>query len=77
MLGWLKQLPFPRRVQIDGREASSRRLRSTTRRATVHVLKAPGVRVVASPEAIDSADWRHAKVSMLRRLRTADPAVRA
>ena len=26
----------------------------------MHVLKAPGVRVVASPEAIDSADWQHA-----------------
>jgi hypothetical protein len=26
----------------------------------VHVLKAPGIRVVASPEAIDSATWQHA-----------------
>ena len=25
---------------------------------TVHVLKAPGVRVVASPEAIDAAEWQ-------------------
>jgi hypothetical protein len=26
----------------------------------VHVLRAPGVRVVASPEAIDSAEWQDA-----------------
>src|SRR4029079_18299430 len=38
-----------------GAKPSSRRRLSTIRRATVHVLRAPGVRVVATPEAIDAA----------------------
>src|SRR6188508_148903 len=43
-----------------GAKPSSRRRPSTIRRATVHVLRAPGVRVVATPEAIDAAAWQDA-----------------